>query len=167
MTENRLLPAQELIACYRDRQWTLATCESLTAGLLAATIADVAGASAVLRGGFITYETGLKHQLAGVARQTLATLGAVAEQTAIEMAIGARVRCHATVGASLTGVAGPDEQEGHPVGEVWIGVSMNQQAYAVRCDLVGDRRSIREQAVVRAIGMLSTLDSSGGNKQDS
>lgn len=114
--------ARELVTLLTSRGETLAGCESLTAGLLCAQIASVPGASVVLRGGLVTYSTELKHDLAGVPQEVLDAVGPVAKETAEAMARGARERCGATWGLSFTGVAGPDPQDGHDVGEVWIGL---------------------------------------------
>ncbi|MFD5867154.1 CinA family protein [Corynebacterium sp. NPDC060344] len=105
------------------RGQTLAAAESLTAGLFCATVAGVPGASAVLRGGLITYATELKETLAGVPASTLREVGPVASETARAMAAGARRRCGADWGIALTGVAGPDPQDGHGVGEVWCAIA--------------------------------------------
>lgn len=119
----RVNPAAEhLVREFTRRGLTIATAESLTAGLCAATIAEVPGASAVLRGGVIVYATELKHDLAGVSEETLRAHGPVAAETAVELAEGAARRCGADVGVALTGVAGPDPQDGHPAGEVFIGI---------------------------------------------
>ncbi|MGJ4115650.1 CinA family protein [Corynebacterium macclintockiae] len=114
--------AERLVREFTRRGLTVATAESLTAGLCAATIAEVPGASAVLRGGVITYATELKHNLAGVSQEILRAHGPVAAETAAEMAAGAAKACGADVGIALTGVAGPDPQDGHPVGEVFVAV---------------------------------------------
>lgn len=117
------MSAAELIAALKQSGHTVATCESLTAGLLSATLADIPGASAVLRGGLVTYATELKHDLAGVPQQVLAQDGPVSAATAEGMARGARRECGADWAVSLTGVAGPEPQEGHPVGEVFLGIA--------------------------------------------
>lgn len=116
------LAAQHLVTEFTRSERTIATAESLTAGLCAATIAEVPGASAVLRGGVIVYATDTKHDLAGVSEQTLKEHGPVSAETAAELAEGVAGRCSADVGVALTGVAGPDPQDGHPVGEVFIGI---------------------------------------------
>ena len=113
---SSMVTAREVITSLIDAGQTVATCESLTAGLLAATLADVPGASAALRGGLVTYATDLKHTLARVPQEVLAAHGPVARETAIAMACGVRDVCGADWGVSLTGVAGPDTQDGHPVG---------------------------------------------------
>nr|WP_268914031.1 CinA family protein [Corynebacterium uropygiale] len=154
-----------MVHALTDRAETLASCESLTAGLFAAEIATVPGASAVLRGGLITYATELKHSLAGVPEETLAAVGPVAEETARAMAEGARSTCEATWGVALTGVAGPDSQDGHPVGEVWIGVARDGGPTLTRrlsIDPQNDpqrtREYIRSTSVAKAIEfLLATL----------
>jgi nicotinamide-nucleotide amidase len=114
--------AAAVVAAATGAGLTVATAESLTAGLLAATVADVPGASAVLRGGLVVYATELKHTLAGVDAGLLARRGPVDPEVAGQLAAGAARRCSADIGVGVTGVAGPDSQDGHPVGEVWIGV---------------------------------------------
>jgi nicotinamide-nucleotide amidase len=115
--------AAAVVAALRDRSQTLATAESLTGGLVGATLTDVPGASAVYRGGLIVYATGLKAALARVSAQTLATDGPVAASTAAELARGAAAACGADWGLATTGVAGPDPQDGHPVGQVFVAVA--------------------------------------------
>ncbi|HCT13349.1 CinA family protein [Corynebacterium nuruki] len=114
--------AADLVATAGAAGVTVATAESLTAGLLAATVAEIPGASAVLRGGLIVYATELKHDLAGVDATLLARRGPVDPEVAGQLARGTAQRCGADLGVGVTGVAGPDSQDGHPVGEVWIGV---------------------------------------------
>ncbi|MDY5785175.1 CinA family protein, partial [Corynebacterium sp.] len=108
-TETYLL-AESLIEELRQRGQTICFCESLTAGLAAARLADVPGASAVLRGGLVTYATELKATLAGVDREVLDAHGPVSPVTAREMARGARRVCGADWAVAITGVAGPDAQ---------------------------------------------------------
>ncbi len=115
--------AREVVRQLRRLGQTVAFCESLTAGLASATLAEVPGASAVLRGGLITYATDLKARLAGVPDVVLAEHGPVSGPTAAAMSLGVRDVCGADWGVALTGVAGPDPQDGHPVGEVWLGIA--------------------------------------------
>lgn len=137
------MSAGELIAALKQSGQTMATCESLTAGLLSATLADIPGASTVLRGGLVTYATELKHELAGVPEQILAQDGPVSATTAEGMARGARRACGADWAVSLTGVAGPEPQDGHPVGEVFLGIAgPGEQAGAVRVLPAGRTRYV-------------------------
>lgn len=148
-------PALAAVTALRGRGWTLATAESLTAGLLAATVADVPGASAVLRGGLIVYATQLKHDLAGVPHEILSRHGAVSAETARALALGAARRCGAEVGVGLTGVAGPDPQEGMPVGTVHIGVTVpGREPWSVPLALTGDRSGIRRAACTAALDLI-------------
>lgn len=148
----------ELVQVLTARKETVAVCESLTAGLCAARIADIPGASAVLRGGFITYATELKIELAGVLRETVEEFGVVSAQCVEEMADGARTQCASTWGIALSGVAGPDSQEGHPAGTVFIGIAGPDGTHAVKAGgsegLAGSRQAIREHAVAHACAAL-------------
>lgn len=140
----------------RRRGWTVATAESLTAGLLASTIAEVPGASAVLRGGLIVYATDLKAALAGVPTEVLDRHGAVSPETARALADAAAARCGADVGIGLTGVAGPDQQEGQPVGTVHVGLRVpGADARVVSLRLAGGRARIRSAACTAALEMLT------------
>ena len=148
--------AAELVAELSRRGQTIATAESLTAGLAAATIAGVPGASAVLRGGLIVYATELKHTLAGVSEHSLAADGPVAATTAQALAEGAAERCGATWGVGLTGVAGPDQQDGKAVGTVFagftgIGPGGSRVAWTTALRLDGERWEIRSNAVRQAL----------------
>lgn len=146
-----LVPAVDLVRLLRAANRTVATAESLTAGLLSATIAGVPGASTVLRGGMIVYATDLKHTLAGVSEDTLAADGPVAASTAEQLAVGARTVCRADWGVALTGVAGPDPQDGQPVGTVFLGLAGPDGTEVVRLKLTGDRWTIRMEAVRAAV----------------
>ena len=150
---------KDLLGRLVARGETLATAESLTGGLLAATIVDVPGASAVFRGGLVVYATDLKATLAGVPLDLLNERGPVDADVAAALAVGARERCDATWGMATTGVAGPTAQDGVAVGTVYIAVSGPSSAgQALR--LNGDRPAIRAGAVRAVIALLSTtLDS--------
>lgn len=124
--------ATALVAQLRDAKLTIAVAESLTGSLLGATLTGVPGASQVFQGGAIVYATEMKHELAGVSDATLTAYGPVSFQTAVELADGIRLRCHSDIGIALTGVAGPDPQDGHSVGEVWCGVSAPTHAELLR-----------------------------------
>ncbi|SDC99815.1 CinA family protein [Rhodococcus tukisamuensis] len=150
--------AAELVSTLTARGQTLATAESLTAGLLAAAVAGVPGASLVLRGGLVVYATDLKSTLAGVDPAVLDADGPVAERTAEGLAQGARARCGADWGVGLTGVAGPDEQDGQPVGTVYLGIAGPDGVDVTRLTLPGDRWAIRTAAVASAVsGLLDRM----------
>jgi nicotinamide-nucleotide amidase len=152
--------ARGLVADLTVRNQSIATAESLTAGLLAATIAGVAGASEVLRGGLITYTEHTKVLLAGVAPEILDEVGPVAAPTARALAIGARQRCEATWGVGLTGVAGPEPHGGHEVGTVFMGVAGpddHSVTEVVELQFGGTRWDIRIAAVRQSITRLRAL----------
>jgi nicotinamide-nucleotide amidase len=130
---------------------TVAAAESLTAGLFCATLADVPGASATLRGGVVVYATELKSTLAGVPADLLAAKGPVSPETAAALADGVRARCAASWGIGLTGVAGPDPVDGHGPGRVYLGVSGSDRTDVVELDLPGDRAAVRSGAVEAAM----------------
>ncbi|MDR1431473.1 MAG: CinA family protein [Propionibacteriaceae bacterium] len=136
---------------------SLATAESLTGGLLAAALTGVPGASKVFRGGVVAYQTPMKQVLAGVPEDVLREFGPVGGRTAVELALGVRRVTGADWAVSTTGVAGPDTQAGHPVGEVWIGVSGRVESAgapfesARRFDFTGTREQIRAQSVAAAL----------------
>ncbi len=116
--------ARELVSRAAAAGLTVATAESLTAGLVAATIADVPGASAVLRGGVVSYAVEVKARVLGVDAAWLAEHGPVDPRVAEEMAIGAARVCDADLGVSTTGVAGPEPHGGREVGTVYLGVAV-------------------------------------------
>jgi len=139
-----------------DHGHTLAVAESLTGGLLAAEIVSVPGASTVFRGGLVVYATDLKASLAGVPADLLGQRGPVDPDVAIWLAQGARERCGADWGLGTTGVAGPDPQDGVPVGTVYLGLARpDGSVVARRLDLTGDRAAIRLASVAGALDLLA------------
>lgn len=146
--------AGRLVATLRARRETLAVAESLTGGLLAATLVDVPGASAVFRGGLVVYATDLKETLAGVDPGLLDAVGAVHPEVAVALAAGARTRCGATWALSTTGVAGPGAVDGHPPGTVFVGLAGPTGDRAHRLTVSGSRRAIRRGTVAAAVRLL-------------
>ncbi len=157
-----------VVAALAARGQTLATAESLTGGLIGATITAVPGASAAYRGGVVAYATDLKHSLAGVPTDVLRTFGPVAEATAIALAQGVRGLTGADWALAATGVAGPDPQDGHQPGEVWVGLAgPDGPPVAVRHRFDGDRGTVRQATVAAALALLATslgLRGGPGNK---
>lgn len=147
--------AARVHALLADRGHTLAVGESLTGGMIGAALTAVPGASAVFRGGAVTYATDTKAALLDVPAALLADHGAVHPDVATAMARGARRLFTATYGLAVTGVAGPDPQDGQPVGTVYAAAARPDN----RCDLRklqlhGDREAIREQTVAAALALL-------------
>jgi nicotinamide-nucleotide amidase len=133
---------------------TVAVAESLTGGLLSAALTETAGASAVMRGGLVVYATELKETLAGVPGALLAERGAVDADVALGLARGVRARLGASFGLGVTGVAGPQEQDGAAVGTVFVALAGPDGETVARRDLSGDRAEIRRGAVDAALELL-------------
>ncbi|MGX6602617.1 CinA family protein [Micromonosporaceae bacterium Da 78-11] len=137
-----------------DRGETLATAESLTGGLVAATLVEIPGVSAVYRGGLVVYATDLKHTLADVPADLLADRGPVDPDVARALAVGARQRCVSDWGLATTGVAGPEPQDGKPVGLVYIAVAGPFGATVLELKLTGNRAVIRTESVTAVLRLL-------------
>jgi nicotinamide-nucleotide amidase len=137
-----------------ERGATVAVAESLTGGLLGAALTAMPGASRTFRGGVLVYATDLKERLLGVPEPLLAAEGAVSERVASAMAAGVRDRLEATFGVALTGVAGPDPQDGKAPGTVFVAVAGPDGGQLRALDLSGDREQIRREAVRAALELL-------------
>jgi nicotinamide-nucleotide amidase len=146
--------AERVVRRLREAGETVAVAESLTGGLLAARIVDVPGASAVLRGAVVAYATELKHTLLGVDDGLLAREGAVHPEVAEQMARGVRDRLAATWALATTGVAGPDPQDGHPAGTVYLGLAGPDVVRSTGLRLSGDRAQVRAWTVDAALALL-------------
>ena len=149
------LEAQRLVAFASAHGLTVATAESCTAGRVAAVVGGVPGASEVLRGGAVTYMNEIKHRVLGVSEKTLATVGAVSERCACEMATGARALFGSDAAVSITGFAGPGGGTAdNPVGTVYLGIADQDGARAVRRHFNGDRDDVRWQATMEGLRLL-------------
>jgi nicotinamide-nucleotide amidase len=151
------LLARAVLARLTSRGETLATAESLTGGLIGELLTDVPGASVSYLGGVIAYATRLKATLAGVPDALLATDGPVAQSTARAMAFGIAARCGSDWGLAVTGVAGPDSQDGHRPGEVYVALVRPAREVIIleRHELAGDRAAIRQQTAEIALQLLA------------
>jgi PncC family amidohydrolase len=136
------------------RGLTVATAESLTGGAVADLVSGTPGASATYLGGVVSYATAVKQQLLGVSQATVDRHGVVSARCAAEMATGVRTLLGADFGVSTTGVAGPDAQEGKPVGLVYVGVAGAFGVETYEMHLTGDRAAIRAGAARRAVETL-------------
>jgi nicotinamide-nucleotide amidase len=141
------------------RGLTIAVAESLTGGLLTSELVSVPGASASVLGGVVAYNTHLKSTILGVDAALLAAHGAVHPDVARAMALGVRSVLavdgeDADIGIATTGVAGPELQDGHPVGTVFIALSAVDQSIVVELHLDGDRQAIREAVVSESLVLL-------------
>ncbi|MEV5019203.1 CinA family protein [Streptomyces sp. NPDC053780] len=155
-------PAADVVRLLTVREETLAVAESLTGGMVASELTSVPGASKAFRGSVTAYATELKREILGVDASLLASRGAVDAQVAAQMAAGARKILGADWGIATTGVAGPDAQDGQPVGTVFVAVDGPSGAAdgsagggkveALR--LNGDRAEIRMESVRSVLALL-------------
>ncbi|MEU4568552.1 CinA family protein [Micromonospora sp. NPDC023956] len=148
-------PAAGVVHRLAERGETLATVESLTGGSLAASIVEIAGVSGIFRGGLVVYATELKARLAGVPEGLLDDRGPVDPDVAVALAEGGRQRCVADWGLATTGVAGPEPQDGKPVGMVFVAVAGPNGTAVRELDLDGGRDRIRSTAVDEALRLLT------------
>lgn len=155
--------AGNVVQLLESMQCTLSTAESCTGGLISGAITSVSGASNVFGFGVCTYANEAKMKLLGVRSETLAAVGAVSEETAMEMASGVRNLSGSDYGISTTGIAGPDGGTPEkPVGTVWIGFSSEKKTFARKFVFDGEmfknegdkRHSIRLEAVYTALSVL-------------
>ena len=134
---------------------TLVTAESLTGGGIGAELTAVPGASAVFKGGIISYTNEVKREVLGVPADALETCGAVSEPVAKAMASGARKLLKADVAVAVTGLAGPTGDEfGHEVGTVFIGYADGHTVKAGEYHFCGDREAVRKQTVEAALNVI-------------
>ncbi len=133
----------------RDRGLTLAVAESVTGGLIASRLTDVPGTSDVLKGGVVAYFSEVKYDVLDVPEGPVVTA-----EAAKAMADGVRKLLDADVGIAVTGVAGPEEQEGQPVGTVFCGWALDDEVDALRVKLPGDRRRVRDFATITLLDLL-------------
>ncbi len=145
------------------RGWTLAVAKSCTGGLLGHRLTQVPGSSTYLLGGVISYSNQSKHELLGVNLETLASYGAVSQETAIEMARGACQALHANVGVSITCIAGPDgATAGKPVGLTWIAVvtpeAENIRSFVYKGTRSENKHSASQSALELCLAGIETVD---------
>ena len=144
---KRNTKAEAVVNRLKEQGLTLATAESCTGGLIGKLLTDVPGASAIYKGGVISYVNEIKRRLLGVEQETLDVCTAVSRETAHEMARGARERLMTDCAVSVTGLAGPDGAgTGRPVGLVYIAVDTAGFSFCKELHLSGSRPEIREQA---------------------
>lgn len=146
---------KELVTLLKDSKLTLSCAESLSGGLFQQEVTSIAGASTIFKGGVVCYATEVKNSVLKVKKETLDIEGAVSSACAIELAENVRTLMQADIGISFTGVAGPAEQEGKPVGLVYIGIAIAGEPTRVeKLQLVGSRNGIRSRSVKHGCSLL-------------
>ena len=139
----------------KNHDLTVSTAESCTGGLLAGRLINVAGASDIMKVGFVTYSNKAKRKYLGVKKSTLEKHGAVSKECAAEMVKGLVKETGADVGLSTTGIAGPGGgTDKKPVGLVYIGCSVRKKVKVIKCRFTGTRQEIRQKAVEEALNLL-------------
>jgi PncC family amidohydrolase len=147
--------ASDLVDQLQSQDATVATAESLTGGRLAARLTEAPGSSKVFLGGVVSYATAVKIDVLGVPEDLVEEHGVISEECARAMAEGTRRLLGATYGLSTTGVAGPDTQEGKPVGTAYVGLAGPDGTSVLALDLDGDRQSVQEGTVAAAVEALT------------
>jgi nicotinamide-nucleotide amidase len=161
MAEKELRDAANaLLEVCKTKRLTLATAESCTGGLVAATISEIAGSSLVLDRGFVTYSNAAKQQMLGVTSATIDVYGAVSGECAKEMAKGALAHASVDLSISITGIAGPTGAvPGKPIGLVFFCAASRSGRVIAHDRKYGDigRANVRHQSVLQALAMLQEL----------
>ena len=139
--------AYELIQKLGQRHLTVSVAESLTGGLVAASLTQIPGASAVFKGGIIAYRDETKEQVLKVDAALITKFTSISEPVAQSMATNIREIMNTDIGIATTGVAGPDKSEGFAPGIVFVAISIGDHNICQKLELVGDRTQIRDQSV--------------------
>ncbi|HEX5017232.1 MAG TPA: CinA family protein [Actinomycetes bacterium] len=156
---DRQVDVADLVDRMQSASLTLAVAESLTGGLIMARLTEVPGVGDVLRGGAVVYATDTKASELGVDADLLDARGPIDGDVAIEMAKGVRERWQADIGLATTGVAGPDRQDGHEVGEVFVAISgpSGDRVERPEIDSGATRSHIRQATVDAALALLDSV----------
>ena len=154
--DDETTPGSAIVGELVRRGRTLGVAESVTGGAVADGIVEIAGASRAFRGGIVAYDNAVKESLLGVRPETLAQFGAVSEETAIEMARGARAALHVDFALATTGIAGPGGgSTAKPVGLVWFALVDDTGDVAThRVTFPGQRTDIRDRAAMTALSLI-------------
>ena len=150
-----LIMASKLVKITNEKKNTLATAESCTGGLIAGAITAIPGSSSIFHRGYVTYSNLAKQQVLNVQSYELSKFGAVSEEVASQMAIGAKLNSNADISVAVTGIAGPSGgSEEKPIGTVFIAVASNEDITVKNCLFEGDRAEIRMSTVRTALEII-------------
>jgi nicotinamide-nucleotide amidase len=158
--DDMIAAARELLDLCKHKKLTLATAESCTGGLLAATLTEIPGSSQVIDRAFVSYSNAAKQAMLGVPAVTLETYGAVSRETAEAMAKGALAQSPVELAISITGIAGPTgAQPGKPIGLVHFAVASRSGQLLHQERKFGEigRTQVRNQSVLQALAMLRKI----------
>jgi len=147
--------AEKVLKAFKAKGKMLTAAESCTGGMVTAALTDIAGSSAVVERGFVTYTNRSKAQMLGIAPEVIEAHGAVSSEVAEAMARGAWAQSGAHVAVAITGIAGPDGPVGKPVGLVWFGLAAEGTPTTTEQQIFkGDRAAVRRQATEKALALL-------------
>ena len=139
--------ASSLIKKLQENNLTIAVAESLTGGLVAASLTEIPGASKVFKGSITAYSDEIKQNILNVKDETITNFTSISEQVALEMAINVRKIMKSDIGISTTGVAGPEKSAGFAPGLVFVAISIGDHNMCQKLEITGDRSKIRNQTV--------------------
>ena len=139
--------ASSLIKKLEEKNLTIAVAESLTGGLVAASLTEIPGASKVFRGSITAYADEIKQNILNVKDETITNFTSISELVALEMAINVRTIMKSDIGISTTGVAGPEKSAGFAPGLVFVAISIGDHNMCQKLEITGDRSKIRNQTV--------------------
>ena len=139
--------ASSLIKKLEEKNLTVAVAESLTGGLVAASLTEIPGASKVFKGSITAYSDEIKQNVLNVNKETITNFTSISEQVALEMAINVRKIMKSDIGISTTGVAGPEKSAGFAPGLVFVAISIGDHNMCQKLEITGDRSKIRNQTV--------------------
>jgi nicotinamide-nucleotide amidase len=139
--------ATSLIKKLEEKNLTIAVAESLTGGLVAASLTEIPGASKVFKGSITAYVDEIKQNVLKVNEETITNFTSISEQVALEMAINVRKIMESDIGISTTGVAGPEKSAGFLPGLVFVAISIGDHNMCQKLEITGDRSKIRNQTV--------------------
>lgn len=156
--EDLRTAAADLLETCREAGLMIATVESCTGGMVAGSLTEIAGSSAVVDRGFVTYTNEAKNELVGVPKELFPQVGAVSEKVARAMADGGLSHSRADIAVGITGVAGPGQSENKPAGLVHIcAARKGGDALHERCMFNGDRSAVRKASVLKAFELVERL----------
>ena len=139
--------ASSLIKKLQENNLTIAVAESLTGGLVAASLTEIPGASKVFKGSITAYADEIKQNILNVKDETITNFTSISEQVALEMAINVRTIMKSDIGISTSGVAGPEKSAGFAPGLVFVAISIGDHNMCQKLEITGDRSKIRNQTV--------------------
>ena len=148
---------EELIALLKNRNWLLASCESVTGGDFASHLTDISGASEVYAGGYVAYSNASKVNLQLVSNDLLNEFGAVSREAANRLAVETKKLLQCDVAIAFSGNAGPSASSNQPVGRVYTAIAVYDDCIVYEDDFIGSRKEIKRQTVESGIRRLLSI----------